>query len=500
MKTLGELVRDIDIVEARGDIDIVIPGISYDSRQVKPGFAFVCVEGFKTDGHNYVSAALGNGAGAVVAQKRVDVPEGVPLVLVRDSRRALALMGAAFTEFPSRKLTMIGITGTNGKTTTTYLIEEIFKEMGYKTGLIGTIMNKISDKILPVTNTTPESLDLQVLLKEMVDAGVSHVVMEVSSHALELDRVAGVEYDMAVFTNITQDHLDFHSTMENYLAAKKKLFINLNKDTGKKKMKFGIINIDDPSAQDIIEAATGKVLTYGVQKDCDIKAFNISLRADGVAFDVSTPGGDFCLGLHLTGLFNVYNALAAVAVGFAGGIPLDSIKKALELVKGVPGRLEKVDEGQKFSVLVDYAHTPDGLENIIRAAREFTRGRVITVFGCGGDRDRTKRPVMGEISARLSDYTILTSDNPRTEEPLFILSQIEEGVRKVTDRTKYSVTPDRREAIAGAVRMAQPGDVILIAGKGHETYQLVNDKVLHFDDREVAREILGQLKTSSNKV
>ncbi len=429
----------------------------------------------------------------MVAQKPVEVPEGVPLVITRDTRKALALIAAAFTGYPSRRLTVVGVTGTNGKTTTTNLVEAVFREAGHKVGLIGTIMNKIGDRVLPVTNTTPESLDLQVLLKEMLEEGIRHVVMEVSSHALELDRVAGVEYDYAVFTNITQDHLDFHETMENYLAAKKKLFSGLGSHANKAKTKYGIINIDDPNAKSIIEATTGRVLTYGVEKECDIRARDLNLRDNGASFYVSTPGTELYLELRLTGLFNVYNALAALSVGLAEGINPDSVKKALESVKGIPGRMEKVDEGQDFSVFVDYAHTPDGLENIIRAARGFARGRVITVFGCGGDRDRTKRPIMGEISARLSDYTILTSDNPRTEEPLFIISQIEEGARKKIDRSKYSIIPDRREAIGYAIKMAKPGDVVLIAGKGHETYQIVGEKVLHFDDREVARELLKEL-------
>ncbi len=494
MINLRELIRDLDIVETRGTLDTVLAGLSYDSRKVAPGYGFVCVEGFKTDGHRYVQSALEQGAAAVVAQRPVEVPEGVPLVIVRDTRKGLALMSAAMTGYPSRKLTMVGVTGTNGKTTTTYLIERIFGEEGYKVGLIGTIMNKIGEKALPVTNTTPESLDLQVLLKEMVDSGVTHAVMEVSSHALDLNRTEAVEFDNAVFTNITQDHLDFHGNMENYLEAKKKLFAGLDRYVGKSLPKYGIINSDDPSARSIIEATKGRVLTYGVKNDCDVKAYNISLRSDRAAFDVITPKGDLYLEIHLPGMFNVYNSLAAVAVGISRDIGLDSVKKALESVKGVPGRMEKVSEGQDFTVLVDYAHTPDGLENIIRAAREFARGRVITVFGCGGDRDRSKRPIMGEISARLSDYSVLTSDNPRTEDPLFIISQIEEGVRKVVDRSGYSVIPDRREAIATAVQMAEAGDVILIAGKGHETYQIINDRVNHFDDREVAREMLQKYR------
>lgn len=490
MTNLGDLFREIDVIKTRGNLASGISGISYDSRKVQPGYAFVCVEGYQTDGHAYVKAAVDKGAAAIVAQKDVEVPEGIPLILVRDSRKALALMAAAFAGSPTRKLNMVGVTGTNGKTTTTFLIEEIFKEAGHKTGLIGTIMNKIGDKVLPVTNTTPESLDLQLLLKEMVDNAVSHVVMEVSSHALELDRVAGVEFDTAVFTNITQDHLDFHQTMENYLAAKKKLFSNLNRGSVKGGKKHGIVNIDDPRAKDMLEAANGQVVTYGIEHDCDIRARHISLQPNGVTFEISAPTGEITLALHLTGLFNVYNTLAAVAVGFVNDIDLMVMKTALEAVKGVPGRLEKVDEGQPFTVFVDYAHTPDGLENIIEAAREFTGGKIITLFGCGGDRDRTKRPIMGEIAARLSDYAVLTSDNPRTEDPLMILSEVETGVRQAADRSKYSVIPDRREAINYAIRMAEPGDVVLIAGKGHETYQIVQDKVLHFNDREVASEIL----------
>ena len=490
MKSLRDLIVGLEVAETRGSLDTILSGLSYDSRKVTPGCGFVCVEGFKTDGHKYIPFALEQGAAAVIAQRPVEVPGGIPLVIVRDTRKALALMSAAMADYPSRKLTMVGVTGTNGKTTTTYLIECIFKEEGYKVGLIGTIINKIGEKVLPVTNTTPESLDLQMLLKEMVDSGITHAVMEVSSHALELGRTEGVEFDSAVFTNITQDHLDFHGSMENYLEAKKKLFTGLDRNKGKQAPKYGMINVDDPSARSIIEVTKGRVLTYGVKNDCDIRAFNISLRADRAAFDVTTPKGDLYLEIHLPGMFNVYNSLAALSVGVSQGIGLDSIKAALESVKGVPGRMEKVSEGQDFTVLVDYAHTPDGLENIIRSAREFAAGRVITVFGCGGDRDRTKRPVMGEISARLSDYSVLTSDNPRTEEPLFIISQIEEGVRKAADRSKYSIIPDRREAIGSAIKMAEAGDVILIAGKGHETYQIVNDKVNHFDDREVAREML----------
>lgn len=493
MYNLAALLRGLDVTAEEGILDIEVTGISYDSRKVAPGHVFVCIEGYKTDGHDYIRAALEKGAVALMIQKPVEVPAGIPYVQTTDTRKALALISSNFAGNPSDQLKMIGVTGTNGKTTTTYLIEQILKEKGYKVGLIGTIMNKIGDRVYPVTNTTPESLDLQLLLKEMVDEGITHVVMEVSSHALDLDRVYGIEYDTAVFTNITQDHLDFHKTMDKYLEAKQKLFANLDRYKTKNSKKNAIINMDDQASAKLIEASTGSVVTYGVNSSCQVKAGNISLRSDGVSFEVYTQGHETTLSLHLTGLFNVYNSLAAFAVGLAEDIAPEEIKAALESVKGVPGRMEKVDEGQDFAVLVDYAHTPDGLENIIKAARAFAKGRVITVFGCGGDRDRTKRAIMGELSGRLSDYSLLTSDNPRTEDPLFILSQIEEGIRRVVERDKYSILPDRREAIRYAVNMAQSGDVLLIAGKGHETYQLVQDQVLHFDDREVASELLKEL-------
>ncbi|MFZ5639897.1 MAG: UDP-N-acetylmuramoyl-L-alanyl-D-glutamate--2,6-diaminopimelate ligase [Bacillota bacterium] len=495
MKQLAELLKNMPAQVVKGDIKgLKVAGIAYDSRKVKPGAVFVCIEGFKTDGHNYIDSAVRNGAAAIVVQREVAVPEGVPLILAPDTRMALALLGAAFYDYPSRALTMIGVTGTNGKTTTTHLIEEILKENGKKVGLIGTIKNKIGDEELPVTNTTPESLDLQQLLAQMRDAGVSHVVMEVSSHALELGRVAGVEYDLGIFTNITQDHLDFHENMENYLAAKTKLFSGLGKNAGKKHSKYGIINVDDPQADKIIAQTTAKVLTYGINNKADLRAQNINLRAEGVSFDVVTPGGELHLALQITGLFNVANALAAVAAAVALGLPLDSVKTALEQVRGVAGRLEKVDAGQDFAVLVDYAHTPDSLENIIKAARGFTRGRIITVFGCGGDRDRTKRPIMGAVSARLSDYSVLTSDNPRSEEPLAILADIEAGVKPLIGDDQYAVIPDRREAISFALKMAEPQDTVLIAGKGHETYQIVGDRVLPFDDRATALELLRGIR------
>ncbi len=490
MPRMTDLLKNIHGARVTGDIGVEVDGLTYDSRKVKPNYAFVCVEGYKTDGHKYVQSAIENGATVVVAQKPVQVPPEVTVVNVDDTREALALLGAAFYGYPSDKLNIIGVTGTNGKTTTTHIIEVILNKAGNQVGLIGTIKNKIIDREFPVTNTTPESLDLQALLAQMVDAGVNYVVMEVSSHALELNRVAGVEYDQAIFTNITRDHLDFHGTMEKYLTAKQKIFINLGKNSRKSRNKYGIINIDDLKGQEVLTVSGGKKYTYGIQSKADIRAEDIDLRAEGVRFTVVTPVGSIDLKLKITGMFNVYNCLAAVASAVAEEIPLSQIKEAMEEMEGVPGRFEAVDLGQPFSVLVDYAHTPDGLENVLKAAREFTRGRLLTVFGCGGDRDRTKRPIMGEVGATLSDFCILTSDNPRSEKPEDILTEIETGVKPVTNRENYTVITDRAEAINFAITMAQAGDVVVIAGKGHETYQIVGDAILSFDDREVARQAI----------
>lgn len=492
-KELSGLLKEVYGAVVRGDLGVCVEGLTYDSRKVKQNYAFVCIEGYKTDGHLYLKDAIDNGAAVIVAQKPVSVPSEITLVIVEDTREALALMGAAFYDYPSDKLNIIGVTGTNGKTTTTHLIEAILVKAGEKVGLIGTIKNKIMDKEFPVTNTTPESLDLQLLLAEMHGAGVSYLVMEVSSHALELRRVAGCEYDQAIFTNITQDHLDFHETMKNYLAAKKKLFTSIDAEPRKSRDKYSIINLDDLKGHEIASSAGGSVITYGLQKEADIHAKDIKLRPEGVSFRVITPVGAMDLELNLTGMFNVYNALAAIASGIAEGISLKTIKAALEEIQGVPGRFEKVDMGQPFSVLVDYAHTPDSLENVLKAARGFAEGRLITVFGCGGDRDRSKRPVMGEVSATLSDFSIITSDNPRGENPEAIIQDIIEGVTPVIGEDRYSVIPDRKEAIKVAINMAGAGDVVIIAGKGHETYQIVGDQVLHFDDREVAAEMLSGL-------
>lgn len=487
---LSNLLAGLPFLEVVLASDRRARGIAYDSRQVERDFVFVAVKGFKTDGHLYVPDAVERGACAVVLQEAIPVPEGVSRALAADTRKSLAQVAARFYGYPARKMKMVGVTGTNGKTTTTNLINAIHREHGLQTGLIGTIHNRIGDRVLPVAHTTPESADLQRLLAKMVDAGVQAVAMEVSSHALVLSRVEECAFDIAVFTNLTQDHLDFHGDMQQYLAAKSLLFAGLGQDIHKPGPGCAVVNADDPAAEYIIKACRVPVLTYGLGSAADIKGRDVQVTARGVAFQAVVGADKIDLQLRLTGKFNVYNALAAVAAGVADNIPLPTIKRALEQVPGVPGRFELVDCGQPFAVVVDYAHTPDGLENVLATAREITTGSLITVFGCGGDRDRAKRPLMGEIAARMSDLAVVTSDNPRSEEPGAIIKDILVGVRQV-EGARYTVVPDRREAIRQAIGGAGPGDVVVIAGKGHEDYQIIGSRRLHFDDREEAQQALG---------
>lgn len=486
-----DLIGSVEVVARGGNLAVPVKGITYDSRLVEPGFLFVAIKGFQTDGHLYVRNALAVGAVAVVTQEKMALPAGVAWALVPDSRLALALLSACFFGNPSAGLRLVGVTGTNGKTTTTHLIAAVYRAAGAKVGLIGTVYNRIGERILPVRCTTPESLDLQKLLAEMVKEGVETAVMEVSSHALELNRVAGCDYDVAVFTNFTQDHLDFHNDMESYLAAKLKLFAGLSRPGGKTGRRYAVINADDPAARSVIAAAGGRVYTYGVNCPADVQAKDIRVTAGGAAFVIDGRWGRHHLTLRLTGLFNVYNALAAFTVGAATGIPPVLVKEALEKVDGVPGRFELVNAGQDFAVIVDYAHTPDGLENVLKTARQIAGSRLITVFGCGGDRDRKKRPLMGEVAARYSNLTILTSDNPRTEDPMEIIKEIEAGIDPAV---RYAVEQDRRIAMRRAFQLAKSGDVVVIAGKGHEDYQIIGKERYPFDDRREAAKILEELE------
>ncbi|MCI8336716.1 MAG: UDP-N-acetylmuramoyl-L-alanyl-D-glutamate--2,6-diaminopimelate ligase [Peptococcaceae bacterium] len=464
-----------------------ITGIQYNSQKVQPGNIFVCIQGEKTDGHNYIKDAVGRGAVAILAAHPVaDLPENISLLIAENTRLTLAVLADMWYGFPDRKMRIIGVTGTNGKTTTTHLIKWVLEQQGYATGLVGTIHNVAGKLDVPSSNTTPESLELFALFDEMVKSGYQYGVMEVSSHALKQGRVSACRFAAGVFTNLTQDHLDYHLTFEDYLYSKTKLFSMLKKTEGFPA--YGVVNMDDAAASSFINAANVPVWTYGLCEDADVRAKDFQLTAGGTRLTICYRGKEYETKVPLIGKFNIYNALAAITVLLAEGIAMEKVLAALAMAPQVPGRFELVDCGQDFAVVVDYAHTPDGLENVLSTAREITHGRVISVFGCGGDRDKTKRPIMGAIGGKYSDFSIITSDNPRTENPYDILEQVEAGIKKETDR--YLVIESRGEAIAKAIHMAEAGDLIMIAGKGHENYQLVNGETLHFDDREEARNCL----------
>jgi len=494
-KSLCELLALLPEAWVEGNSDIDIENIVCDSRKVTAGALFICLVGEKADGHDYIQAAKEAGAVAVLVEKEVPALTGLTVIKVASTRAAMQVIAPYFFDYPASKLRLIGVTGTNGKTTTTHLIRAILLRAGFKVGLIGTVHTLIGDRSLPVRNTTPDVVDLQALLAEMVAAEMDYVVMEVSSHALALGRVAGCEFDVGVFTNLTRDHLDFHSTFENYAAAKARLFELISSPDNIKCGKTAVINIDDSAAEVMLASSRCPVITYGVKKDAALRALDPIVQARGVRFTARYGEVNLPLKLKITGMFNVYNTLAAIGAALAERISPAVIKDALEDFQSVPGRFELVDEGQPFSVIVDYAHTPDGLENVLQTAKEFARGRIIVVFGCGGDRDRTKRPIMGKLAAQYADVVIATSDNPRSEDPEFILQEIEVGIKEgLRPDTVYEVIVDRREAIGKAIALARPEDIVLIAGKGHETYQILKDKTIPFDDRQVAREFLKELK------
>ncbi|CUS98537.1 UDP-N-acetylmuramoyl-L-alanyl-D-glutamate--2,6-diaminopimelate ligase [Candidatus Chrysopegis kryptomonas] len=487
---LKELLKHIKVVKFLGDEDVEIKGIVYDSREVDEGDLFVAIKGLNVDGHRFIPEAVLAGAVAVVLENDglIDdnyfVERGVAKVVVNDSRKALALLSSAFYEFPSKKLKLVGVTGTNGKTTTTHLIKSILETAGLKTGLIGTINYVIGDEIIPAGQTTPESLEINRFLKKMVDNGFGACVMEVSSHALALDRVYGLEFDVGVFTNLTQDHLDFHRTFEAYFQAKKILFDSLNQNA------YAIYNVDDQYGERIVSDTRASKLSYGKSDKADVKVKDVKLSFNGTSLIVQTPTEKSLeINSKLIGEFNVYNILSAVAVGYVLGVEYEDIKNGIEKVENVKGRFEKIISPDDYTVIIDYAHTPDALEKcidtILRLKKEAGGGKLITVFGCGGDRDKTKRPIMGRISTEKSDITIITSDNPRFEDPEKIISDIVEGVKK---DSVYYVFVDRKEAIERALEMAQKGDIVLIAGKGHEEYQVIGDVKVPFSDRQVVME------------
>lgn len=476
--TLSELLTNVDIVESQGNIDVKISGIAFNSTEVKPGDVFVCITGFKTDGHAFANDALERGAVAVIAEKKIE-GTAATTVIVKNTRLALAYAAAEFYGHPYRKFRLVGVTGTNGKTTTTYLVKSVLESCGQKVGLIGTNQNMIGDTVIPSHHTTPDSLELMRLFDQMAEEKVDVVVMEVSSHSLALDRVASCEFDIGAFTNITQDHLDFHETMENYILAKAELF---------KKCRTGLLNVDDPSWTKLKDESSCNIMTYGINNPCDIMAGNIEYRANGVEFDLSYGSDRQRISLPIPGGFSVYNAMTAAGICLAAGLSLEEIANGLKGAKGVKGRIEVVETGTDYTVIIDYAHTPDGLLNILNAIRGFAKGRIVTLFGCGGDRDKTKRPQMGKIAGELSDFCIVTSDNPRSEEPKAIMEDILAGLKDTG--CKYAAIENRFEAIEFALDNAEKDDIILLAGKGHEPYQILKDRTIVFDEREIVLKLI----------
>lgn len=459
--------------------DVEVKELIYNSRKVKNGDVFCCIVGTFADGHKYAQQAVDAGAAALVVERKLDID--VPQILVEDTRIAMAEMAAAYYGYPSREMQMIGVTGTNGKTSTTYMLKAIAERMGKKVGLIGTIRNMIGDIIIDTERTTPESVDLQRILRQMKDEKVDVVIMEVSSHSLDQKRVHGIEYDVGEFTNLTQDHLDYHKTFENYFNAKKLLF---------KQSRMAVINKDDPYANRMMEGLDIPVMTFGIREKADVTASEIDITTRGVQFDFNYKNITSRFNVPIPGLFSVFNAIGAATVALSLGWNLDSIKYGLEHMMSVSGRLEPLPTGKnEFTVLLDYAHTPDALENVLKTVKGFATGRIVTLFGCGGDRDHAKRPVMGEIAGRFSDFAIVTSDNPRTENPMDIINSIVEGVKK--SGCEYVVIENRREAIEYALKNARKNDVIILAGKGHENYQEINGGKHHFDEKEIVAEILG---------
>lgn len=505
--TFAELLAPLKVQERHGNLDVEVTALTDDSRSVKAGSVFVAIRGERADGHVFVREALGAGATAVVVQDAAVYTAAlgtaqttaIPVVRVDNSRHALGFLASRFYGDPSLKLAVVGVTGTNGKTTVTYLCKAVLEAGGRQVGLIGTVAYLIGQERLGAVHTTPGAVELQALLARMVDAGMDSVVLEVSSHALALDRTVGCEFDVAVYTNLTQDHLDFHGTMEEYFKAKQRLFTSLSTAGNKLHPKRAIVNVDDPRGQEVCRATEVPVWTYSIHRESQLRAEDVVLSLAGTRFTAVTPVGRFQVESQLVGEHNVYNILAAVGVGLHEGLPPDRIRAGIRSVANVPGRFERVDAGQDFAVVVDYAHTEDALQRLLSTAQVLRTGRIITVFGCGGDRDRGKRPKMGRVAARQSDLVILTSDNPRTEDPLAILRDVEAGLREGLDpsRTRYEVIPARRLAIEAAISQAKAGDMVLIAGKGHEDYQIIGTDRLPFDDREVARAAIKKRQRSA---
>lgn len=481
---LSKLLEDIRVLRYSGDLETEIEGITYDSRQVKKNYMFICIKGSNFDGHDYIDNAIEKGAAALIVDRSIE-KDNVAVIQVENSRTAMPILGANYYEKPTNRLKLIGVTGTNGKTTTTYLIRSILQHAEKKTGLIGTISIDLGQRIVESSRTTPESLDLQRIFHDMVSNNAEYGVMEVSSHSLEFGRVDQCQFQIGIFTNLTQDHLDFHKNFENYRRAKEKLFY--------KTKKANIINIDDEHGRIILRNIMKldvPVITFGIDNKADIMAKDIIIDDSGIEFKLVTPDYETMIRSSIPGKFSVYNSLAAASAAYVEGIDKDIISRGIEELRFVPGRSEVLHLNKPYKIIIDYAHSPDGLENILKSIRHYAKGGIITVFGCGGDRDKAKRPIMGEIAGRLSDYCIITSDNPRSEDPYEIIAQIEEGMKKTS--CDYICIENRKDAIKHAMMMAKASDIILLAGKGHETYQVLKDKVIDFDERVVVKELIEE--------
>ncbi len=482
---LKELIRALNLdLESRISSDFPVKGLSCDSRRIEPGFVFVAVKGNNADGKEFILEAVKKGAKAVVLKSggtcSVQIKDSVVFIEVPDERIALAGLAAAFYEDPSSRMKVVGVTGTNGKTTITYLLEAILKECGFIPGVIGTINCRFQDKVIPSLNTTPGPVELQSLLDRMFKSEVAYALMEVSSHALDQERTAKIGFSAAIFTNLTQDHLDYHQNLEDYFLAKAKLFTNLSGSS------LAVVNVDDPYGLRLKGISKGRVVTYGIDRDCDIRAIGLKMDQSSSEFRVQTKNGKDRISSGLIGRHNVYNILAALAWAQEEKLDPAKVNRALERFSLVPGRLERFSSDKGFSVFVDYAHTEDALKNVLIALKQIQHKRIIVVFGCGGQRDKTKRPKMGKVVSELADYAIITNDNPRAEEPGRIIEDILSGISK----DNFCVIPERLEAIKRSLALAEAGDIVLVAGKGHEDYQVLKDKTLHFDDREAVKQCL----------
>lgn len=490
---LEKILEGVDYRIIQGHHQVNIKQITNNSEQVQPGDLFICIAGFKHDGHQFIPKAVEAGAAAVLVEKEVTCPAQVTVVQVPDTRAVQGQLISRLLGDPSAKLKVVGVTGTNGKTTITYLIETILKATGKKTGLIGTVENRLGNVSLPATNTTPDALQLQRLLYRMVQRGITEAVVEVSSHGIAQHRLAGCAFDAAILSNVTHDHLDFHQNLLNYRQTKVSFFKQLMQQH--KIPLAGIINLDDPSSPHFTKVLRDKLLTYGIRSpEAAVQASAVTYQSGGMTLEVLTPDDQETFFLPLDGLHNVYNLLAAVSYGYLRKIPLADMARAVADFPGVPGRLEPVQAGQKFDIIIDYAHNPDGLKQVLLTLCRRTRGKLITVFGCEGDRDRVKRPLMGQLAVKLSDFVIVTSDNLRFEPPENILADILPGLRGYED--KYAIILDRAEAIRTALYMARPGDLVLIAGKGHEQVQVIGNTLLPFNDRETTLQVLAEMHLS----